>query len=327
MSEVKKSAIRISASRLKTLQTCTMTFWYEEIKKLPSNTHFKTLAGSTVHEVFEVFFHPKRINLLRKTLLSTKFAEFASPPIRRLIQIKLNNYGISDRVTVLDIIELLEVAFQGIRPHFVDSRRNWSPPDKWFSEKRFQITLPSGAVISGFIDLLLVWSDRIIVCDLKSQGAKFPQASLPHNVQAIMYQTAIFKEYGIIPAVEFVMLRHAPTTRTPFKHIQRVEAPSPRVLAGLEYYVDSIYKDVNQFGLEDALSRPNPDQGFCERVCPYLRPFTYWVVTSCEDPSGDSPISSHLTLDKAKASCNQPNTMILEKTHKGCMARWSGALS
>lgn len=324
-----KHPIRISASRLKTLWDCTLKFYYQEILRLPDNTHWKTKVGSVTHLLFECIMNQRRLKratLFRCIMETGLFNLFDHPELVRFVEWQLRREEIADKATAADINELIKVAWLGIRPHFISTVNGetvYTPPPRWANEHRFQITLPSGAVISGFIDLLLVWPDRAVVIDLKTQGAKFTKAELPHNIQAILYQLTCHEQEGFVPTVEFIMLRHGPTTRTPDKHIQRVEPPPLVTLEGLVNYVDGTYRRVNSFGLEDALVKPHEDSGFCERVCTHYAPHPYWVVCAHDDPEGIYPLSSHLELDKANRSCKDGD-MVIERFHKGCMARWRG---
>lgn len=336
MSKTLVKPIRISASRLKTLTSCTMLFYYQEIQRLPSSSHWKTRVGSAVHSVFECIMHPRRRALFKQIIESATFNAYDHPSILRYIRWYIAREDIP-LSSVEEISELLNVAFLGIRRHFINSKGEYAPPPRFVNEHRFQLKVGE-ATMSGFIDLLILWGDTspesegggsvfipsgAIVIDLKTQGQKFTRAELPSNGQAIIYQLCVYKEWGIVPAVEFILLRHGPTVRTPDKHIQRVEPPSLAALLGLEDYISSTYDRVNQFSLEDALSAPNPDIGFCTRVCGYYKPFPYWVVCSPSDPQGLTPLSSHLSLDLAsKASYPIEGSTILERRHAGCMSRW-----
>lgn len=275
--------------------------------------------------------HPRRRGLFIKVIESGEFKVRDYPSIVRYIEafFRRNDVTLS---SVEEIGELANVAFLGIRKYFLDKGgKVYSPPPFFENERRFKLLIRE-ATISGFIDLLILWGDTVdgqfvathgVVVDLKSQGQKFTKADLPNNIQAAIYQAACHHEFGIIPAVEFIMVRHGPTARCPEKHIQRVEPPSLAILQGLEIYVASTYQRVNQFSLEDACQFPNPDEGFCTRVCSYYAPFTYWVVCSPEDSKGLEPVSSHLTLDSAKKACSNGQT-ILERAHAGCRMRWNG---
>ena len=325
-----KEPLSISASGLKTLMTCTLTFYYQNVLRIPSATHWKTHCGTLTHTVFECLMNPRRRALFIKIIESGEFKVRDYPSIVRCIEMFFRRYDIT-LSSVEEIGELVNVAFIGIRKYFLDKENKYSPPPFFENERKFKVAIRD-ATARGFIDLLILWGDTVdkkftathgVVIDLKSQGTKFTKADLPNNIQAAIYQAACYHEFGVIPAVEFIMLRHGPTTRTPDKHIQRVEPPSLAVLQGLEIYISSTYQRVNQFSLEDACQFPNPDTGFCERVCSYLRPFTYWVVCAADDPQGLETIYGHLTLDSAKKACSNGQT-ILERTHKGCRMRWNG---
>ncbi len=320
--------IRISASRLKTLWDCSLKFHYQEIERLPSSSHWKTRTGSCLHSVFECLMHPRRRATFERIMVEGVFRIEEHPAVLRYINWYRQREDIM-QATVEDIVDMLNVAFLGIRPYFTSrgpkGETLYTPPPRFVNEHRFQITLSSGAVISGFIDLLLVWPDRALVIDLKSQAAKMTRAELPNNVQAAMYQMVTSRETGLIPAVEFIMVRHGPTSRTPDKHVQRVDAPSAAALAGLEAYIDATYSRVNAFSLEDAYANASTDTGYCQFKCSFLRPFTYWIVCGADDPQGLSPLSAHLSLTEAQKACYSRGngSTVSERRHKGCALRWN----
>lgn len=325
------SEIRISASRLKTLSQCSLLFFYQEVLRIPSGSHYKTRIGSAAHTLFECIMHARRRKIFIEIILAGKFNIYDYPAMVRYIKWVLVRDDIS-LSSVDEIGELLNVAFLGIRKHFLSlDGKSYSPPPYFENERRFKLYVGE-TVISGFIDLLILWGvtnrdtgqfkpDGGIVIDLKSQGQKFTKASLPSNVQAVCYQLACHKEFGVIPAVEFIMLRHAPTLRTPDKHIQRVEPPSLTTLRGFEDYISSIYQKVNKMGMNEALSSVCQDEGFCRNVCAYYKPSSYWIVCSLSDANGDNPLSSHLSIDKAQKLCKD-GEIILERKHEGCAVRW-----
>jgi hypothetical protein len=325
-----KAPIRISASRLKTLWSCSLQFYYQEILGLPENVHWKTKVGSCVHSTFECIMRkgrPSRLAIFSAAMVSGTIHLRDHPSLIRFVNWQLRREGIDDKVTVDDIEELLRVAFLGIRPYFIttdaDLNTTYTPPPDYRNEQRFQMTLPSGAVMSGFIDLLLLWPDRAVCIDLKTQAKKFPRDELPSNVQATIYQLATFREHGLIPTVDFVLVRHAPTTKTPDKHIQRVAPPSEVTLAGLIQYIDHIYVTVNQLTYEQALACPNPDEGFCLRVCTHYAPHPYWEVCAQDDSEGLKPLSKHLSLDKANEVAYSGGHRVIERRFQGCAVRWN----
>ncbi len=315
--------IRVSASRLKTLKECTVSFWYQEIVNLPEATHWKTKVGSLVHLLFECCLNPRRASLLRAALKDDTWRATDQPELARFIRWQLHRMGVT-LSSVDEVSELLRVAFLAIKPHFdayfavLDAGQ--PAPFAYYTERRFKMQVGE-ATMSGFIDLLLVWPDRALVIDLKSQREKWVRADVPNNVQAIIYQLACLREFGFVPPVEFIMLRHPPSKRFPHNHIQSVAAPSRAHLMGLESYVESMYGVVNRFTAEDALAHPHDDEGFCIRVCQFYKPFTYWARVKQGD-AARVPLETYLPADKPETVAEGEELVPME--HKGCIARWRG---
>lgn len=313
-------SVRISASRLKTLNQCSLKFWYEEFLRIPSKTHHKTHQGSAIHKVFELLMAPKRLPLFRALVLAPTTA-----PIPVSVSRFFRSYDACHGMApyeMADMLAMLRVAFIGIRPYFVDSAGAYSPPPRVLNEHRFQFELEE-ATISGFIDLLLVWPDRAVVIDLKSQGKKFSAKELADNVQSVIYQLATHRETGFVPTVDFILLRHGPTPRTPLLYLQRVDPLSVGALGGLSQYLVDMYRVVNDFTFEDAVSSPLLDEGFCLRVCPHRQPSDYWALVPKEDPTVLTPLKTY-PLDKPPTGDTYDATtqVLVKRSHHGCWARW-----
>ncbi len=312
--------IRISASRLKTFKECQLTFWYQDVERLPSKTHHKTLQGSCLHSLFECILHPKRVSILR-AILRDGFALAAHPVVERFIRFYDARHGIAPyEMSAME--SMLQVAFQTIKPHFdtlfaaLDAGQ--PAPFTYHTEKRFQMQVGQ-ATISGFIDLLLVWPDRALVIDLKTQARKWTVADVPNNVQAALYALATYRELGLLAATDFVMVRHAPSPRYPRMHLQSVAAPSKAHLAGLEAYVETMYGVVNQLTLDQARQHPHASSSFCEKVCGYHKPFDYWAVVKRADPT--VALKTYL-FDRAPTEVAEDEQVVL-KRHEGCI-HWRG---
>jgi hypothetical protein len=161
---------------------------------------------------------------------------------------------------------MLKVAFMYIAEYFKDN-----PNLNYTNEERFQIKI-GFAEISGFIDLLIKFEDKDwIIVDLKSQGKRFTESELADNVQAVMYQLAVWKTYQKRARVDFIMLRHPPTTRTPDKHIQSVEPLTIDHFSGFEAYISHLYDIVQNFGHKEAHGNFCKKPGFCDYVCKYKK--------------------------------------------------------
>lgn len=316
--------IRVSASRLKTLWNCSVLFFYESILGLPSKTHHRTVQGLCIHSIFECLLAPKRVAAFR-AILRDGFILAHHPSIERFIRAYDRHHGMSP-YEMSDMSDMLRVAFLAIKPYFdpyftaLDAGE--PAPFTYHTEKRFKMVVGK-AVLSGVIDLLLVYPDKAVCLDLKSQREKFKKAELPHNVQAIVYQLAIYEEYKLLAPVEFILLRHPPSKRYPVMHIQRVEAPPQVALRGLRDYIEHSYGVVNSFGLEEAYSRPCTDKGFCERVCQFYKPFTYLALVKKGGENGD-PIKTYLPGTEPKGKQLAADEVLVERRHEGCVIRWKG---
>lgn len=314
--------IRVSATRLKSLWDCTVQFYYKEILRLPDSGHYKARQGDAMHSLFEDLLKSKRRALLRSIIVDG-VDPAAIPVILRFIRAYDRRYAISP-YEMQDMTNMLKVAFLGIvpyfKPYFAALDAGLPRPFVYHTEYRFKIAVGK-AVLSGFIDLILIYPDHVIVVDLKSQAKKFTQAELPHNPQAIVYQLVAYREFGFLPPVEFILLRHAPSKRYPSLHIQRVEPPPLVALRGLEDYVDYTYGIVNSFGLQEAYSRPHRDIGFCERVCRYRKPFTYTALVHKGDLNGQPIETFEVGQKQTKPAADE---VLVERQHEGCPFRWKG---
>lgn len=304
--------IRVSASRLKTFKECQLKFYYEDVVNLPDSGHHKARQGDCMHKIVEHLMHPKRIERLKVILREgVTFATY--PQLARYIRFYDRRYKIAPYY-MEDMEGMVQVWFEGVKPHLLNAKGEFVLPDRVLREHRFKMQV-GAATMSGFIDLLLLWPDRAVCLDAKSQKDKFTRADVPNNIQAAIYQLACLRDFGFIPAVEFVMLRHAPSKRYPKLHIQRVEPPSLAHLRGLEAYIEVMYEVVNTLTLEQAALNPHKDSGFCERVCQFRAPFTYWARVKRDDPKR-TPIETYLEARKPETVAEDEALVPME--HLGC---------
>lgn len=264
---------RLSASRLKSLHECTMKFYMNEMLMLPEKTWPRTICGSLSHAVLECLYRARHRHHLDVILAAQTI--YASSAVARLVQRWQIKHAIApDLIADIDPMVMLAIT----KTNFLDvgATQTFEP------EHEFLLTLPGGGIIKGFIDKLAIFGDRAIITDFKSQRNRFTKDELINNVQASVYQLYAWKTFGIPAEVQFVMLRHPPTSRTPDKHIQTVPPMTPAQMVGFEYYLEHMYGVLKGFGVKDAYAHMHDDKGFCERVCSYRRPFSYWSITKLD---------------------------------------------
>lgn len=294
--------VNVSSSKISDLLQCSYSFYLKHVLMMPDVPHWKTLVGSYVHNVVEYTLKRtlKRRKLLRR-ILRDGFTFDAFPNIRR--------YGAMFKAKHrLDLWEypvveaMLTLTFSTLKPYLKEGR--------FKSEQRFEMKYDK-VTVSGYVDILSRGKDKRIL-DMKTKGKRFTKAELGDNVQAAIYQWWYYETYGDLVPVDFIMVRFPPTKRSPTYHLQTVEAPTVQQLGGLKQYAIHLHKLMNNFTLRDATGGFCSDFGFCERVCPFKRPFDY---LSLKDKSTGALIGNYMLDNPPHVGENQ----MIERLHcKGC---------
>ena len=224
-----------------------------------------------VHIVLECLYYPKH----RKHYDTIKAAQtiYASQAVTRLVRRWQIKHGISDAL-IADIDPMVMLVFNHV--NFLDEGaiKSFEP------EHEFNIILRNGGWIVGFIDRMVEFSDRFIIRDWKSQKDRFKKHEIEDSFQSLVYQLYVWKQFGKLAPVEYILLRHPPTRLNKDKHLQVTKPATPAQLAGFELYLEYMAEVFNSFTEKDAMQSPCKDEGFCRNVCSYFRPFSYMVVTN-----------------------------------------------
>lgn len=294
---------RISASRLNAIDQCTMKYYLHEILGLPEKTWPRTHAGSTSHSVLEALARPKH----RAHYDAVKAANsiYGSAAIGRLVRLWQSRTKMKDEI-VADVDAMCMLAIN--QTDFLDEGaiRRFDP------EHEFNMTLPSGGIVKGYIDRLAQYPDRWVIWDYKSQRERFTAKEVKDSYQSLTYQLYLWKTFGVLAEVRYVLLRHPPTKRTPEKHIQITPPATPAQLIGFEQYLDHMWGVVNSFGMTEAHAGYCGDEGFCLRVCSYRYPMTYLAVV---DQATGQTISTHMLDNPPNLAYNQ---RVEERSFSGC---------
>ena len=294
----------LSASRLKTFLSCSWIYYCQYILRLPDKTHPKTKIGSLAHTIFECLQKPRH----RKhydLIMSGKKSIYNSPVIARLVKIFLaKNKDVIQKISDdLDALTILGLSTD----FFPANAEKVMPPEHEF------IMDIDGMKIKGFIDLLIFYKDKIKIRDYKSQGKRFTEEEMENNIQAGIYQLYANREFKMPAEVEFIMLRHPETSRTPNKHLQIVKPYSESELDGFVEYLKYLNEQVQNLDESNAADnlKVHTDDGFCKRVCQFKDPKTYYILLDKDGQivqSSDSPY-------ELKANKEQK---IESKTYLGC---------
>lgn len=308
---------RVSASSIKTLTECALSYYYSRVLKIPERVWAKTVMGSLAHSIFGCLRNPRHrhhFDLITSPKTSVDYN--LSPTLARLVAAWQSKHQIEqwliDELNGMLYVELLCIDF-----HWTSADKDPSgKPLVYGPEHAFTLVLDDGTQIKGFIDDMAMVGGIMVIRDFKSQGKKFTEDSLPHNIQALIYSLYVWQAYKVPSMVQFVMLRYPPTKRAPDRHLQNVYSPSPSHFDGLILYIKEMYRRINEMTLEQARRNPHKDEGFCQRVCSFKDSKDYLALVKRDNPD---LIISTFALDTAYQV--RHDEVLVQKRHPGC-AHW-----
>lgn len=334
----------LSASRIKTLQSCSWLYYSKYILGIPESGNDGSSRGSVCHLVFEVLGKPTRKKLWKKIVKKNDI--FAHPPLERLVRKHANRLSVGDDANILQIKDM---SMNGLKYDFFGEKRGKLAAS--FSEHGFDITHSQGSIsykIRGFIDKLFLYKDKsAIIRDFKTSKEKFKGKEVADNLQDYMYALAVkhsFPEY-IKRASEFLFLKFdldhdkdESHGKIEMNHIEDWD------LEGFEHQLTEIQKYIDNFSIKDAKSnyaanQPYPSDnsfggplqcGFAKVKgqlkkdgsvmwhCPMRHPFDYYVVV---DPDGKD-VKSYTEKEFSENKC--PAGYSYEKrSYNGCPRYYS----
>ncbi len=314
--------VRVSASSIKQLLTCSMSYYYARVLKLPEKVWPRTVMGSLCHSIFESLRRARhRHHYDTITAPGTSVDYALSPAIARLVRMWIDKHNIAPEL-IADLNGMLYVGLLLVDFHWTGADKDEvGVPKTHGPEHEFTLTLPDGTVIKGFIDDMGEEGDIMVIRDFKSQRNRFTASELPHSIQAHIYQLYVWTRFNKLARVEFVLLRHPPTSRTKTKHLQIVPPASPAHLEGLVHYIQGVSAQVNQFGMEDAWSNVCTDQGWCRNVCSHYAPHDYWALVKRDDPEQVQIKAFMLDNEPKEIAADE---ILVKRHHSGCLSAWRG---
>lgn len=258
----------LSASRIKTLETCSWVYWNNYHTKIPQTQNDGALRGTVCHKIFELLLnkkHKKHFNLIIK-----KNSIKGSKAIERLV-IKLINQAPLD-ISNFQILD--EMILVGLKHDFYGEDGKIVAPEYAFEIKSDNPKYH----VKGFIDKPIKMKNKMVIVDYKSSKAKFRGDDLEANIQAMMYSLASKKLWPKLkPIVKFLFLRF------PKQPIQELEFDDNQI-KGFEHYLEYVNAHINNFDINSAESNfasDNPKNkwmcGVGNWKCPYKDSFEYYV--------------------------------------------------
>jgi len=303
----KESLKILSASRIKTLETCSWVYWNNYHIKVPQTQNDGSLRGTICHTIFELLLSPKHKNHYNKILKANSIT--GSKAVTKLVKklkskVKLDesNFEILDQMIMV-----------GLKHDF-------------FGEKDGKIVSPEYAFeikndrpkyhIKGFIDKPIKSKNKMVIIDYKSSKAKFRGDDLEANIQAMMYSLASKKLWPKLkPIIRFLFLRF------PKQPIQELEFTEDQI-KGFEHYLEHINDYINKFDESSAKANFAIDNdkskwmcGIGNWKCPYKDPYDYYVKLNNKNEIVESNFDGNFkniegfTIEKRKyEGCPRFNT-------------------
>jgi len=247
----------LSASKIKTLKSCSWQYWCKYHLKLPDKTNSGALKGEIVHLILECLGdkrHKKHYDLIikKKDLL-------ASSAIQKLIEKHIKKKSLEDPEHFDDICEM---AYKGLLYDFFGKK--YGKPTEVVSEKDFEILIEQEDVaykIKGFIDKLFIYGDHsaVLIRDYKTNKKKYEGKEITDNLQDYIYTLAIRKLYPDIKDItmEFLFLKQDLNDGG----VMPMQPKTKYELLGFEHELTSYQKYADSFVEKTAKSNMAANQG------------------------------------------------------------------
>ena len=268
MAQETKNLKVLSASRIKTLETCSWVYWNNYHTKVPQSQNDGALRGTICHTVFELLLnkrHLKNYNrIIKKNAIDgDKGVDVLVKKLAKKVKLDDSNYKL-----------LNDMILVGLKHDFFGEHGDIVKPEYSFDiesqEPKYHIR--------GFIDKPIKTKKEMHIIDYKSSKYKFRGDDLEANIQAMMYSLASKKLWPKLkPIVKFLFLRF------PKQPIQELTFTDEQI-TGFEHYLEHINDYVNKFDENSAKANfaiDNEKNKWMCKIggwkCPYKDPYEYYV--------------------------------------------------
>lgn len=316
--------VRLSASRIKTLQSCSWSYYSNYILKLPQKNNSGAMRGTIAHLIFEILSNQRHHKYVKKIIKNGSCESV--PSVWKLILKTARKIGLDLDETVKPLKKEPEITnLQCIDKMILVGLKFDFNNIKGFieSEWAFDITNDNPKYrIVGFVDRLVKeGKDRLIVRDYKSSKKTFGAEELESNLQSMIYTLALKKkfpnEYKEIIA-KFLFLRYPEDPEKSSPVFSEIE------LAGFEHYLEYISNHIQNFNEEQGKSNfakhDFTKKWMCKTKsgwqCPYLNNFKYKVLLDKDKKIVKSVFASE---EIAKNDIKEGFT-VEEREYEGCPA-------
>ena len=291
----------LSASRIKTLETCSWVYWNNYHTKVPQSQNDGALRGTICHTVFEVLLNKRHIKNYKRIIKKNSIN--GDEAISKLVKNSCKKVGLS-----LDNYDLLDqMIMVGLKHDFFGEDGKVVKPEFAFEIKNDNPKYH----IKGFIDKPIQTKKEMHIIDYKSSKYKFRGDDLEANIQAMMYSLASKKLWPKLkPIVKFLFLRF------PKQPIQELNFSEDQI-KGFEHYLEHINDYINNFDEDSAKSNfaiDNEKNKWMCKIggwkCPYKDSYKYYAKI---DSNGET-VETSLNNDFK----NTEGFSVEERLYEGC---------
>lgn len=247
----------LSASKIKTLKSCSWQYWCKYVLKLPDKTNSGALIGDTVHIILECLGSARHKKHYDKIIKNKNI--FASKAIRRMVYKHIKRKELNEDS---DLENICSMALKGLMYDFFG--KEFGTPTEVISEKDFEITVQEEDInykIKGFIDKLFIYGDHgvVLIRDFKTNKKKYEGKEVSDNLQDYMYTLAIRKLYPHLKDIkmEFLFLKQDLNNGG----VIPMQPKTKYELLGFEHELTGYQKYADSFTEKTAISNMAANQG------------------------------------------------------------------
>jgi len=295
----------LSASRIKTLETCSWVYWNNYHTKVPQASNDGALRGTICHTIFELLLNKRHLGNYKRIIKKNSID--GDPAVARLVKKLANKVNLDEKNDKL----LNDMILIGLKHDFFGEGGEIVKPEYAFdinnNEPKYHI--------KGFIDKPIKKKKEMHIIDYKSSKYKFRGDDLEANIQAMMYSLASKKIWPKLkPIVKFLFLRF------PKQPIQELSFTEEQI-RGFEYYLEHINEYVNNFDEKSAAANfaidSEKNKWMCQVggwKCPYKDPYEYYVKLNQDGEVVESSLDGNFK--------NNSKFKIEKRQYQGC-PKWT----
>lgn len=255
----------LSASRIKTCESCSWLYYAKYVLKIPDKTNEGASKGSVTHLVMEVLGDKEKRGKYFDKIVEAQNVDVC-PSISRLIYTYAKKLGVHSDENIDDIKRMV---LAGLNYDFYAERSNL---DKSYSELEFNIVKNEENKfykIKGFLDKLFLYDDgkHALIRDFKTSKKVYVGEEVTNNLQHFMYSLAIREIFPNIKSscTQFLFLKHG-MSEDNSSGIINIDLRNDSVINGFEYELTKWQTYLDSFNLRNALTdmacdKPYPKDG------------------------------------------------------------------